>query len=984
MPPMPSMLPVNAPSPPLIATSPPPLIPTPILQSVGSARRVHFDPSLTGGSAPVANAASGAVAAPSVSSNSLATQLGLVASPSYALPFDLLTPPACATRPYFTPQPQRPSFQPSLPMTSPAALPPMIAGPTPNVYASFMTPQMLPPTMPMHGRRPSPEFGAPFSPSTPAFSSMLGPLTASSLKIKDLSPNDVRSYTTKLERAGLSAWVGNLVYLMENKDPHLRYLLQLPLDQAQHAIDHNLDLQAANAYLARQIDSLLDPEAARVKVFKAMQVQDERIARSGVLKLAHIRRMCVLQNGAEVRHAQKAYDQRCFFKAGMSKDEVAARCYDLSIEFKTLPQFNGDESTMFEILLKMPDFMHFECDLMYKEVSKGQTLGVAAYTFDQFVECISTAFHHMTEAKGEVKSPGGLQTHGVEVSSKASHELRCVACGQAGHKAKECTKSCPKCHLKPCPGTVDASKCVVNTKADVPTTVKNALGSNIPEFIRQTLVNKNKAYRDSLGDDDRIAAVATDTELEVVEDYESPDDDEPFPHEANVVYARQRRANAAVATDTELEVVEAYECPDDDEPFPHEANVVVRDGQRSEGLFSRLADLIMLSVLLALVLTCVLVAEGLVARWRNGARAHRAVGEAHANMTTTSTSGAKLSFMLDGGSNSHIINIARERIELLGLETATGCGAISGFAAGSSMPMEGMLQANLCFNTHDRVALVDACYVPNARHNILSESALIDQGVEIVKKPSEQSMVLPSGAKVPLTRVNGLFYCDAWLKRSTARAAATIQIRTPPLGELLTTPAARRRRATAAHGQSPSPLMPSNEAKKARSSSAFTRLRTALRRVSNKAAQDIVDVMTDLDAARYRVPADKQEVANYPQRKEWMKADRKALAAILNVDNILVPIHKPLSLGIPISRTVAAQRIKVDPGTGRLASKNAFESRSNVDGRYLKHRAYHNYVRRLPHRMAMLRIRRRSLATKIGAIACVQKFLECMRHNFVS
>ena len=138
--------------------------------------------------------------------------------------------------------------------------------------------------------------------------------------------------------------------------------------------------------------------------------------------------------------------------------------------------------------------------------------------------------------------------------------------------------------------------------------------------------------------------------------------------------------------------------------------------------------------------------------------------------------------------------------------------------------------------------------------------------------------------------------------------------------------------------------MPPNEAKKARSSSAFTRLRTALRRVSNKAAQGIIGVKTDLDAAQYRVPADNQEVANSPQRKEWMKADRKALAAILNVDNILVPIHKPLSLGIPISRTVAAQRIKVDPGIGRLTS-NAFESRSNVDERYLKHHTCHHYVR---------------------------------------
>ena len=77
-------------SPPLIATSPPPLIPTPMLPSIGSARRVHFDPNLAVGGAPIANAANRAMAAPSMPSNSLAAQLGLVASPSYASTFDLL------------------------------------------------------------------------------------------------------------------------------------------------------------------------------------------------------------------------------------------------------------------------------------------------------------------------------------------------------------------------------------------------------------------------------------------------------------------------------------------------------------------------------------------------------------------------------------------------------------------------------------------------------------------------------------------------------------------------------------------------------------------------------------------------------------------------------------------------------------------------------------------------------------------------------
>ena len=81
----------------------------------------------------------------------------------------------------------------------------------------------------------------------------------------------------------------------------LRQLLQYPVDQAHHAIAHDPGLQEANAYLARQIDCVLDPEANKVKAFKAKLANDRAAARSGVLKLAHIRRMCKLNNGAETR-----------------------------------------------------------------------------------------------------------------------------------------------------------------------------------------------------------------------------------------------------------------------------------------------------------------------------------------------------------------------------------------------------------------------------------------------------------------------------------------------------------------------------------------------------------------------------------------------------------------------------------------------------------------------------------------------------------
>ena len=104
----------------------------------------------------------------------------------------------------------------------------------------------------------------------------------------------------------------------------------------------------------------------------------------------------------------------------------------------------------------------------------------------------------------------------------------------------------------------------------------------------------------------------------------------------------------------------------------------------------------------------------------------------------------------------------------------------------------------------------------------------------------------------------------------------------------------------------------------------------------NKATQNIIDVVTKLGVAQYRVPANKREVAESPQREDWLQADKKALEAILKAGNTLVPISKPADLDVPIARTVTARRIKIDPATGKLAEHNPFKSRHNVDGGYLK------------------------------------------------
>ena len=100
--------------------------------------------------------------------------------------------------------------------------------------------------------------------------------------------------------------------------------------------NQDFDLQEANAYLARQIDCVLKPDADRVKAFKAQLAHNREVSRSGVLKLAHIRRKCQLTNGAEARIAEQEFDKKRFFRPNMDKYEAVAQAYALANEFELL------------------------------------------------------------------------------------------------------------------------------------------------------------------------------------------------------------------------------------------------------------------------------------------------------------------------------------------------------------------------------------------------------------------------------------------------------------------------------------------------------------------------------------------------------------------------------------------------------------------------------------------------------------------------
>ena len=330
----------------------------------------------------------------------------------------------------------------------------------------------------------------------PVAPSLIGPPqgAAAPTKVpKELTTGEIQAYKTNLERVGLKSWLERFVYLMENKHPMLRFLLQYPLEQAKQMVAQDPSMQQADAYLARQIDCVLDHGADRVKAFRAKLDHSREISRSGVLKLAHIRRLCVLVHGAEAHLAELEFDKKTFFRMNMSRSEAIAKAYALATEFELLARYTGEISIMFEILKKMPNQLITEINHLSNELSHGMVRRVMPYDLEQFIEIVAIHLSGHGGIGGNLHGRSSpRKTNEIERAQSddgraTASGVKCVACGEAGHHVRECTKKCPMCQLKPCPGTY-GQPCVVNTTRDVPKEVKNALGHNIPEPLRRVLV----------------------------------------------------------------------------------------------------------------------------------------------------------------------------------------------------------------------------------------------------------------------------------------------------------------------------------------------------------------------------------------------------------------------------------------------------------------------------------------------------------------
>ena len=99
-----------------------------------------------------------------------------------------------------------------------------------------------------------------------------------------------------------------------------------------------------------------------------------------------------------------------------------------------------------------------------------------------------------------------------------------------------------------------------------------------------------------------------------------------------------------------------------------------------------------------------------------------------------------------------------------------------------------------------------------------------------------------------------------------------------------------------------------------------------------KAAQGVVDVVTDIGIQVRKVPATLKQLLAAPDCEEWLMSDQRAHQSVLAAGNVLVRIDT-VPDGVPIAPCVTQRKYKIEQSTGRLESKNGgVKSRHCVNG----------------------------------------------------
>ena len=372
---------------------------------------------------------------------------------------------------------------------------------------------------------------------------------------KHFSSIDVGRLKTQLEWSQLAAWRQELSLCLKGYSDAAFELLATPVEayEAYRAVEYPRDVAQVDTWAAQQLVATLDVDSQRAKwVLRSLRAQPTGVRTSVVRTMAAVL-TAIKRNPESEERAKAEFEGRTFFRQGDEEERTMVGASALRDEYEALPEeARLARHGLFRAFLRhMPEGAVRLRDDWRARLVESEVTGVALpWTYDQlsmllaqYLQSTGSALAH----NAEVSYAGGAPAGG-----RSSRELVCDNCGQKGHMAKFCKRSCSECKEKSCPGARGA-RCVVRSHRPV-TVLKGASGKDVPPFVLKIIQSAQAKWLSKNPSRAHAAEAGEPPQLLCSEDQWG--DEEEMTPEACAAQAYEQEFNAERAADNQRDILE--------------------------------------------------------------------------------------------------------------------------------------------------------------------------------------------------------------------------------------------------------------------------------------------------------------------------------------------------------------------------------------------------------------------------------------------
>ena len=175
-------------------------------------------------------------------------------------------------------------------------------------------------------------------------------------KARDFTTTECTSLMTDLDPIKLGSWlkVFEARCSLKNAATEPLFTIREHSDWAKR-IEADPGLAEANRWLARNMPNCFDPKSKNVAAFNVTLAADPRLLRCGASLLHAVRETIKRRSGVQSRAAKAEFDDKTFFKLGMTDAEVCIAADTLEAAFLRLPEYQSEADLLLAIIGKLPD-----------------------------------------------------------------------------------------------------------------------------------------------------------------------------------------------------------------------------------------------------------------------------------------------------------------------------------------------------------------------------------------------------------------------------------------------------------------------------------------------------------------------------------------------------------------------------------------------------------------------------------------------------